>query len=269
MSQDPSINTVPLKLHWASGRPNFGDWLSPAICGLLSGRPVEHAPAQRCELIAVGSILHRLRHRWWARRTHVWGTGFIEELKPVSSRHHYHAVRGWRTAAQLRGVEISCVGDPGLLASLLLPGYETTQKKFRLGLVPHYKDREHGLVKELAKQLSSTTVLDVFAPPVEVLRRVAECEFILSSSLHGLIVADSLGVPNAWMEISGGVHGSGFKFADYYSVFGLQHCAPVDLTGGLSVGKIGEWSRRCERPGLDELKRRLRASFPFPAATAA
>lgn len=256
----------PLKVHWSGGKPNFGDWLSPALCGLLSGLPVEHASPERCELAAVGSILHRLKHRWYNRRVHVWGSGFIEEHRPISSCHYYHAVRGWRTARQLRGVDVPCVGDPGLLADRLLPEHATVPKTHRLGLVPHYKERDDARIAALAAQVPGTTVLDVFLEPVEFLRRAAACEFILSSSLHGLIVADSLGLPNAWMSLSGLVRGAGFKFLDYYSAFGFENPQPVDLTGGLSAATITEWARACERPRLDEVKRSLAAAFPFPKA---
>lgn len=253
-----------LKLHWASGKPNFGDWLSPALVALLSGRTEEHASPGRCDLIAVGSILHRLGHRWFNRRVQVWGTGFIEERRTVVARHHYHAVRGWHTARLLRGVELKCVGDPGLLADRLLPDHKTIPKTHRLGLVPHYKDHADPRIAALASQVPGTTVLDVMVDPVEFLRRAAACEFILSSSLHGLIVADSMGIPNAWMSLSDSVRGAGFKFADYYSVFGIDDPKPVDLRGGLSEGVLAEWTRTCQRPGLEEIKSKLVASFPFP-----
>jgi pyruvyltransferase len=253
-----------LKLHWSSGKPNFGDWLSPALVKLLSGRPVEHATPGRCDLIAVGSILHRLGHHWFNRRVHVWGTGFIEERRPISSRHYYHAVRGWLTARQLRGVEIPCVGDPGLLADRLLPDHKMIPKRHRLGLVPHYKDHADPRIAALAAQVPGTVVLDVLVDPVEFLRRAAACEFILSSSLHGLIVADSMSIPNAWMSLSDSVRGAGFKFADYYSVFGIQDPKPVDLRGGLSESLLSEWARASQRPRLEEIKGQLAASFPFP-----
>jgi pyruvyltransferase len=258
------MTTPPLRLHWSNGKPNFGDWLSPALCGLLSGAPVEFAPPPRCDLVAVGSILHRVKHRWFNRRVHVWGTGFIEEQRPISSYHYYHAVRGWRTARQLRQVQIRCLGDPGLLADRLLPDHKQMEKTHRVGLVPHYKEREDMRVASLAAQVPGAVVLDVFLDPVEFIRRAAACEFILSSSLHGLVVADSLGIPNAWMSLSGSVRGSGFKFLDYYSVFGIEDARPVDLRGGLSESLLEEWMRAYERPGLDKIKQSLVASFPFP-----
>jgi pyruvyltransferase len=257
------MTEAPLKLYWSSGKPNFGDWLSPAVCRLLSGRTIEFAEPNRCDLIAVGSILHRLKSGWFSRRVHVWGTGFMEEQSVVPSRHHFHAVRGWLTARLIRGAKIQHVGDPGLLVDCLLPDHGTIPKMHRVGIVPHYKDRDHPQVGALVAQLPGATVLDVFVEPLEFLRRAAACEFILSSSLHGLIVADSFGIPNGWMELSDSVRGAGFKFADYYSAFGIDNPQPVDLSRGISQPILEDLAARYQRPGLATLKEGLLASFPF------
>ena len=137
-------------------------------------------------------------------------------------------------------------------------------KTCSVGLIPHYIDRDDPRVKALASQIPGVVVLDVFLEPLELLRRAAACGFILSSSLHGLIVADSFGIPNAWISFSDSVRGAGFKFADYYSVFGIKDPWPLDLSHGLSLDKIAELKRSYERSGLNEIKRNLLASFPFP-----
>lgn len=254
----------PLKLYWAHGKPNFGDWLSPAICEALSGRPVEHVRPNGCDLVALGSILHRVKNGWWARRVHVWGTGFIDDVAPRRSKHFYHAVRGHKTAERLKGVEVGAFGDPGLLTDLLVPDYQSIPKKYPLGIVPHYQDKEHPAVAEFVARYPGTKVLDVFAELRPLLREFAACEMILSSSLHGLIVADSLGIPNARIKLSGRLRGGDFKFHDYYSVFGIRDPQPVDLGGGVSESWLSELRRDWNRPGLEEIKRKLVASFPFP-----
>jgi len=52
-----------------------------------------------------------------------------------------------------------------------------------------------------------------------VLREASKCERIMSSSLHGIILADALGIENQW-EYSERVFGKGFKFRDYASALG-------------------------------------------------
>jgi hypothetical protein len=61
----------------------------------------------------------------------------------------------------------------------------------------------------------------------------------VSSSLHGIIIAHSYGIPAAWIAISE-IHGSGvsadFKFLDYYSSVGLseREIRPVPPTESLA-----------------------------------
>jgi hypothetical protein len=60
--------------------------------------------------------------------------------------------------------------------------------------------------------------LNVHADPEIFLASLAGCEAVASSSLHGLIFAEALRVPNVWIELSGKVHGGGFKFRDWFSL---------------------------------------------------
>jgi pyruvyltransferase len=49
------------------------------------------------------------------------------------------------------------------------------------------------------------------------INELASCDYILSSSLHGLILSDAYGIPNKWISISNNLSGREFKFKDYYS----------------------------------------------------
>ena len=56
---------------------------------------------------------------------------------------------------------------------------------------------------------------------------IASCEVVLSQSLHGLIVADALGVPNVWIAPTGDMVGGRFKFDDYFSTLdAAKECVP-------------------------------------------
>ena len=64
--------------------------------------------------------------------------------------------------------------------------------------------------------------IDVQNEPETVLKEISECENIISTGLHGLIIADSYGIPNCWCEISDKILGNNFKFHDYFSSFGTD-----------------------------------------------
>jgi hypothetical protein len=54
-------------------------------------------------------------------------------------------------------------------------------------------------------------------------RTFAACDAVISTSIHGLVLANAYGVPNVHFCVltSGAIAGSGFKFRDYQSAFGL------------------------------------------------
>ena len=253
-----------LKLFWSRGHErNAGDWFSPLICERLSGRPVVYADSRYCDLVAVGSLLGRLRkshplHRLSLHRPlHVWGTGTLRPSERLPGSHHLHALRGTLTLARCDTVRGSPkLGDPGLLADILVdrpPG-----KRHGIGVIPHLADRDHPDVAAFIARTPHAYRLDVTAPVTDLLAEISACEGILSSGLHGLVFADALGVPNRWFTASGTLIGGRHKFNDYYTAFGLEE-DPVRLPG-LDIRTIFDGYRR---PGIQTLKQGLLESFPF------
>lgn len=266
----------PLKLYWCRGdgrsdpnKQNFGDYLSPLLVEILSGRKVQYAPVQQADLMAVGSILGReSKARRWGflpRRMHIWGTGTGSERVHYSGRHYYHAVRGALTLSQIDGLRGSPVlGDPGLLAPWVLGGREKpVAKKIHVGIIPHYADQVEPAVAELLAAIPGSRLINVFSPVRQVLEEIASCDFVLSSSMHGLIVADSFGVPNQWLLLSRG-RISEYKFADYYSAFGISSVKPLlpqdVMQGGPAL--LERLTAGYTRSGLEKIQQSLIGSFP-------
>lgn len=248
----------PISLHWASSKPNFGDCLSPLIVECISGRKVRHAPPDQCDLMAIGSLLQRAKNHWWNRRIHIWGTGYIESGKVITSRHYIHALRGPSSAARLNSA-VTVFGDPGLLADQLLDG-RRVEKRHRLSVIAHYKDKESQGLKWLLQQQPDVKLIDVFADPLNVLSDIAASHFVLSSAMHGLIAADALGVPNCRIILSDALRGGNYKFNDYYQGIGMSTPAALDpVSNSLNVEeRLAHYSR----PGIDLIKQRLIMAFP-------
>ena len=100
------------------------------------------------------------------------------------------------------------------------------------------------------------------------LDEVSECEHIISTSLHGLIVAQAYGIPVGWAVMSTSetqIPGGNTKFEDYFASVGLKDVEPFDLAG---IGTVhADHARLCryipERmPDLAA----LREACPFPLA---
>lgn len=254
--------TKPIKLHWSHSKPNFGDALSPLICEAVSGRKVIYAKPSRADLIAVGSLLHRLKEGWFSHKVHVWGTGFIEAPAPHQSRHYYHAVRGRLSQASLTNQHIPALGDPGLLADVLLPEGMRQEKKCKIGLIAHYKDKSSPLIQAITQHHADIVEIDIFTPPLAFLRQISQCEIILSSAMHGLIAADALGIPNGWIKLSEKVRGHDFKFEDYYSIFGLK-ASPLIPDIETIQQDAETFANQYLRENIESIKQSLIDAFPY------
>jgi len=217
----------PVKLYWSGGNRNevnFGDTISPMIVEALSGRPVAYASPKDCEMVAIGSVLNKIAVKKWKRYfslrfspVHVWGSGsFSAESLGRASHLAIHAVRGPKTKEALGLTGDVVYGDPGLLVSDIIP-VKAGESKARWGIIPHVHDRQSDLLARISAALKGSVIIDLGDRDLSrTARMIAGCDFILSTSLHGMITADSYGIPNAWMKISENVVGSDWKFNDYF-----------------------------------------------------
>ena len=165
-----------------------------------------------------------------SNRLCVWGAGLIDETHQLKRRpRHVYAVRGplTRRALETQGIEAPPIyGDPALLfPRYYRPAFDT---KFRLGIVPHYVDKDASWV-EFMRRDPECCVIDVTGDVHAFVDQICQCERVVSSSLHGVIVADAYGVPSLWIELSDAVRGGGFKFRDYYSSIGVSDAQPVRI----------------------------------------
>ncbi|MCB1676291.1 MAG: polysaccharide pyruvyl transferase family protein [Halioglobus sp.] len=254
-------STEPIKLYWSSSKPNVGDWLSPRIVRAHTSREVVHAPARRCEFMAIGSILHKAKNLPFSPRLTVWGSGYMHDGPPVKLKHRVHAVRGRLTAGRLKNHRDLPCGDPGLLAARVFPHCATAPVPGRVGVVPHYADRDAAAVQRFVERVPGALVIDILDDVEAFLGKLTSCSFVLSSSLHGLILADSFHIPNQWIKLSDRVEGKDFKFHDYYSVFDLPPPEYADLE---QVGQadIERLQRDYRRPGLKAACDALAGAFP-------
>ena len=251
-----------MKVYWSKcghGHGNFGDKLTPLLLrhyGIAS----EWAPVERAELIGVGSVLEKVPENY---RGYVCTTGFMHE----TSRRSFPDARVVAVRGRLTLDRIQCSDSGGVAlgdAGLLCDEFPTAQRKhYKLGIIPHFADADDPLVKQIAASSREITVVDVCDQTLQVIRHVSECEQILSSSLHGLILADSLGIPNRWIELGRGtsrVEGAGFKFRDYYSTFGINP-EPLFLESAARLDDLLASIPTFDRPGIGTVKDRLRKTF--------
>src|SRR3972149_3109980 len=192
---------------------NFGDQLTKYIIEKLSGYKVIYCDhINDCSrLMATGSILSEGN----LDKSIIWGNGFAWYADPVYKPLQILAVRGKLTRKKFIDSGINCpevYGDP----ALLLPSIHNPliNKKYKLGIIPHLIDYE----KVKWEYEGNNIVIDLREPIETVINNILQCEKIISSSLHGIIVSQAYGIPTAWVKFSSKIIGDDFKFHDHFSI---------------------------------------------------
>ena len=215
----------PIKLYWWRYEPsptgNFGDEITQYIISKVFKRHVVWAPPPEADVVGTGSIIDIVLNEKRDNHPIIWGSGFIEASPSVLSYTDctVSLVRGTSTLSRIVDVpdHISIpTGDPGLLAQKVV--HVPKRKKYVLGVIPHYVDFNNPRI-DTFKKMPGVVVIDPTKDCQEVLKTIAQCDTIISSSLHGLIVSDSFKTPNVHIVLSDNLKGGLYKFHDYYSVF--------------------------------------------------
>lgn len=218
--------------YWWRDHVNFGDLITPALLKTYGLTPQFQEPSQAA-LVSTGSILQRLPQDYDGI---VLGSGLVEDKRVSLPGARFLAVRGVLTRECVGAPSGVALGDPGLLAYRLLP--KLSKKAHRIGVIPHYADKDNPALKHWIEANASDVVLiDVERQPQAVIGDIAQCEYVASSSLHGVITAHALGVPALWMRISNQLKGGDFKFRDYASALGMQ-LATADLAPTLTADSV-------------------------------
>jgi len=238
--QDAATLGRPVAISHLTTTRNIGDRSNPIAVQYATGRPTFwSSPAIRPSLIGIGSILH-----WATARSHVWGTGMtVPDLGCGGLRaERVWALRGKLThthlARQLTGLRDMPLGDPAYLVGRRLAALMPARSPIhRLGIVPHFKDRDHPAIGRLRGQ-DGVVILTSRDPDPAFFEQMTACEAIASSALHGLIYAEALGIPNAWLDFSSEGSASKFKYHDWYSLAQRPPPAPLRVTASPDAAGI-------------------------------
>ena len=226
---------------------NFGDELSPVIIERILGRKIRHKSHKSSEknLMALGSVLHFAKNG-----DVIWGSGFREDpsLENRFQNLDVRAVRGPRTREFLLNMGIDCpeiYGDPAILMGQLFPEYKQEKIIYDYIIIPN--------IGEIGCFMLYKNVVLPTEPWNQVVQKITQSRLVISSSLHGLIVAESFRIPARLLKMTWGE--SLLKYQDYYESSGrptFQYATSVQKA--LQMGG--------EEPSYIDSKA-LIASFPW------
>lgn len=207
-----------MDVYYWKGKKNFGDLLSDLLIKRFTGLPTNWVEPAKAELVMVGSIIEHLPKDWSGV---IAGVGKLHEKTIIDLPNaKILGVRGPLTAKGLKG-NIT-LGDPALLADELIP---LEDKIYNLGIVPHWTDTT--LEHDPRFKKYEPKIIRVNDDPLQVIKEISQCKKIISSSLHGIIIADAFGIPRR-IEIPPRAlshphqEGGLFKWLDYSESIGME-----------------------------------------------
>lgn len=240
---------------------NFGDMLSPIVFDYLcqyynlDRNKIVHKTKH---LYAIGSILF-----FENQDITVWGTGSLHDMQCNMDTLLHHrilrkidvrAVRGPLTRANLTKLKISCpavYGDPAMLMPLI---YKPIKARENYVLVLTHHDQRDGIKEKKSDDvIIRNAITSDWKHMVEL---IACAKGVVSSSLHGIILAESYGIPAVFLKTN--PRQDIFKYQDYY--YGtLRKSIPTVNT--IEEG-IGYDFSRCQMPDVNAIQHQLIDTFP-------
>ena len=195
---------------------NFGDYLSLKLLERIVNDPIcvykKEPNVFEKKLLAIGSILY------FANEGDViWGSG-INGKKPDKNEYKFsqldvRAVRGPLTREFLKtnfDIEVPEIyGDPALLIPYFFPEFKKKENpKYDYLIIPHYSE-----VNIFPKNKRDNIIYPT-EPWNLIIEKILDSKFVISSSLHGIIVAEAFGIPARFLRVT--ENEPLIKYQDYY-----------------------------------------------------
>jgi len=273
-----------VKIFYYYPKNNFGDQLNLYLLDKLFKKEYEFKHPNNANLIMIGSVLEplilkndsykNLFKKIIYPKLNIYGSGFISNQKLVHEKYirklNIHSLRGKLTRDRLSynlnlNLNDICLGDPGLLVSKL--NNVEVDKQYSVGIIPHMINLDDNRVEQLNELITNSIIINPLDRVEEIIQKISKCEIILSNAMHGLIVADSLGIPNKRLILNKELFGGDYKFMDYYSAFDMNLPDPLILNNLSSkdiinnINKI-KFNYNLNYDKIVEIQERLLKSIP-------
>lgn len=212
------------------GQPyNLGDSLGPLIVKYLldqKGIDINAEIPEKKHLFTVGSMIVGKNSGGNYQSATIWGSGVVFKLAPYASffqricrrKLDIRAVRGPKTRKVLRRYGHQCpevYGDPAILMPML---YNPTnvEKKYDKLIIPQFL-RE----SEFRKAHPNERIVSMNTDDYKyVIDEILASKIVYTSSLHGIILAETYGVPAVFFR--GLAKRVDFKYRDWYESTGRK-----------------------------------------------
>ena len=232
---------------------NIGDFLSYIVVKhfLPVNTKCEKNGSKKISLYAVGSLIGLRR-----QDAVVWGSGILYPsydriLRMKKSKYDIRAVRGPETRKVLMDIGKKCpeiYGDPAILMPFVYEPPDKT-KKYKTTIIFNHGDNNTVVPSDQTENVLSILTTDY----KRFIDRIVRSEMVISSSLHGIILAESYNVPAVLLRQE---NQELFKFKDWYYSTGRESFIFADsVSQALAMDPM-------PIPDLSEMRKKLIESFP-------
>ena len=245
--------------YWYRGDYNVGDLVGPYLLNnLFFKKPFHIRDIKQSEiknkyvLYSVGSILNSTNRENMV----VWGSGSIRDKIDIRySLDKVYLIRGPLTYKNLvdKGIETpKSFGDPALILSDIYKP-KNNNKEFEVGITPNHKDVSWAKSIFKNTKINKVKLIDPRVNIHNYINQVVKCNLIVSTSLHGIIIAHSYGIPTLWIRKNNNKNGGDFKYYDYYYSFNTEPVF-VDFTEVSEINSSLISKNKFIKPDISELK---------------
>lgn len=247
-----NINYWDRSIEKPDGLHNLGDMLSPVVIGYVLqslGIELEKEVASTKHLYAIGSIIGQ----GFADAT-IWGSGFLFDpgdsfLMKIKYRYmrklDIRCVRGPQTRAVFTRLGIDCpdkYGDPACLMPLF---YKPNVQK----------EREYRVVLHFRNEMQCDDALGILTNNYkQFIDEICKAKLIISGSLHGIILAESYGIPAIFLQDRRSIYM--IKYQDWYESTGRKSF-PIASSIEEALSMVPP-----EVPDLRDMQQMLLKTFP-------
>lgn len=245
-----------VNLEWWNKKNNLGDALSETVFSwMLEEKQIEKNKkvSKTVHLFGIGSVVGMGNFD-----ATIWGSGIhtFRTIKDIVNQSKYRkydirAVRGPITAEILTSCGYKCpkiYGDPAvLMKNIYKPS--NIEKKYKYSAILHIEHQDIDRFENMHYINMNTTDYK------KVIDEIVASEVIISSSLHGIILSETYGVPAIFLKH--GMSNELLKFYDWYFSTGRNNVKMAN-TMQEAVNMVP-----MELPNLEEMQEKLIQKFPY------
>ena len=237
---------------------NLGDYLSLVIVQYLlsdKGLELNQQTKKTSYLYAIGSIVG-----FGYQDAVIWGSGLLNSknvLRCLRQKLDIRAVRGPCTRTLLLRYGIKCpeiYGDPACLLPLYY--YPKVKKKYQYSLILHHNSelRKDEYVKSFIENMGIHYIEILTTDYKFFVNEILASEYIISSALHGIILAESYGIPTIFLQEK---LNQDTKFMDWYFSTGRYNYSYITRIDDIARSRVNDL------PDLSHIQKRLKQNFPY------